>query len=353
VKALRALMAERELPALLLTDVENIGYVSGFSGSNAVLLVTPAEDRFITDSRYTVQAAEECPGFTVRVCASSAAVTDTILEQLQELGVKRLAFEADVVTVAQFEKMREKLPEVEWLGASGVVEALRLVKDAEELRRIREAVAIVDRTFKHILPLLQPGAVERDIAIEIEYFMKRAGAEKEAFDTIVASGFRSAMPHGRASGKALESGDFVTLDFGARWQGYHSDITRTLVLGKASDRQREIYGIVREAQETGLRAIRAGVTGVDADAAARKVIEDRGYGEQFGHGLGHGLGRSIHDGGSLSPRSEITLAAGMVMTVEPGIYIEGWGGVRIEDDVVVTDTGCEVLTRSPKELLEL
>jgi Xaa-Pro aminopeptidase len=227
------------------------------------------------------------------------------------------------------------------------------VKDAGELAVIREAVALADQTFTHILPHLKPGVAERDIAIEIEYFMKRAGAEGEAFGTIVASGARSAMPHGRASTKLLEAGDFVTMDFGARWNGYHSDLTRTVVLGKASDRQREIYAIVREAQETGLRAIRAGVTGKDADAAARKVIEDRGYGDHFGHGLGHGLGRSVHDGGSLSPRSDTTLAAGMVMTVEPGVYIEGWGGVRIEDDVVVTETGCEVLTRSTKELLEL
>jgi len=353
LKALRGQLAERQLPALLLTDSENIGYLTGFTGSNAAVIVTSGDNRFVTDSRYTVQAGEECPGFTIHTCASSGAMADAVLAQATELGVAQLAFESDCVTVAQFEKWREKAPAIEWLPAAGVIETLRMVKDEEELRRIRIAVGIVDRAFEHILARLKPGAVERDIAIELEYFMKTAGAEKEAFDTIVASGVRSAMPHGRASEKALELGDFVTLDFGARWNGYHSDLTRTVVLGKASDRQREIYGIVREAQEAGLRAVRAGVTGVDADAAARRIIEERGYGEQFGHGLGHGLGRSVHDGGSLSPRSEITLAAGMVMTVEPGIYLEGWGGVRIEDDVVVTETGCEVLTRSTKELLEL
>jgi Xaa-Pro aminopeptidase len=353
VGKLRGLLRERELPAMLVTDMENIRYLSGFTGSNAAVVVTGSEARFITDSRYTVQAGKECPGFTIRTCASSAGMADTVAEQLQEMGLTRLGFEADHLTVAAFEKWREKLPEIEWLPAEGVVEALRMVKDAEELKRIREAAALADRTFEHILPYLKPGASERDIAIEIEYFMKRAGAEKEAFDTIVASGARSAMPHGRASEKLLEAGDFVTMDFGARLHGYHSDLTRTVVIGKATERQREIYETVREAQETGLKAIRAGVTGKDADAAARAVIEAKGFGENFGHGLGHGLGRTVHDGGSLSPRSETTLAAGMVMTVEPGIYLDGWGGVRIEDDVVVTENGCEVLTRSTKELLEL
>lgn len=350
---LRQQLRDRELPAILLTEMVNIGYVTGFTGSNAVVIVTPDNTRFITDSRYSVQAAEQCPGFTLRTSSSSAGMLDSLVEQVNELALTRLAFEADHVAVSRHAKWKEKLPEVEWLAASDLVETMRMLKDADELERIRTAVGIVDRTFAHVLPFLRPGVAERDIAIEIEHFMKKAGAEKEAFDTIVASGARSAMPHGRASAKRLEPGDFVTMDFGARWDGYHSDITRTVVIGQASDRHREIYGIVREAQEAGLRAVRAGVTGVDADAAARQIIAAAGYGDNFGHGLGHGLGRDIHDGGSLSPRSDITLAAGMVMTVEPGIYIDGWGGVRIEDDVVVTETGCEVLTRSTKELLEV
>jgi Xaa-Pro aminopeptidase len=353
LSALRHRLRERELPAIILTEMVNIGYVTGFTGSNAVVIVTPDDTRFITDSRYSVQAGEQCPGFTLRTCSSSAGMLDSTVEQVNELGLTRLAFEADHVAVSRHAKWQEKLPQVEWLAASEVVETLRMIKDEGELARIRAAVVIVDRTFEHILPFLKPGAAERDIAIEIEHFMKRQGAEKEAFDTIVASGARSAMPHGRASEKPLAVGDFVTMDFGARWDGYHSDLTRTVVIGKASDRQREIYGLVREAQEAGLRGVRAGVTGVDADAAARKIIEAAGHGDHFGHGLGHGLGRTVHDGGSLSPRSDITLAAGMVMTVEPGVYIDGWGGVRIEDDVVVTETGCEVLTRSTKVLLEV
>ncbi|MGI8969099.1 MAG: M24 family metallopeptidase, partial [Dehalococcoidia bacterium] len=234
-----------------------------------------------------------------------------------------------------------------------IVETLRRVKDEGEIDLTRAACGIVDCAFEFIVTLVRPGVSERELATELEYFMKKAGSEKEAFDTIVASGARSALPHGRASEKLLEAGDFITFDFGARVGGYHSDITRTVVLGTASERQREIYQVVLDAQQAALAALRPGMTGKEADQVARDLIAAHGYGEQFGHGLGHSLGRHVHDGGGLSQRVEMTLEAGMVLTVEPGVYLENWGGVRIEDDVVLRDNGAEILTHAPKELIEV
>jgi Xaa-Pro aminopeptidase len=257
------------------------------------------------------------------------------------------------MTVRQFNKLGEELKEATLEPVDDLVSPLRAVKDEEELRRIRHACAIADAAFEQILPLVRPGVIERDLAIELEHFMKKRGAEKEAFDTIVASGPRSALPHGRASARRLEAGDFVTFDFGARWEGYNSDLTRTVVLGRASDEQRKVYMTVLGAQMAALGAIRAGAEAKQVDAVARDRIAAAGYGERFGHGLGHALGREVHDGGGMNSRSEMKLAAGMVLTVEPGIYINGWGGVRIEDDVVVTGEGCEILTHAPKELIEL
>jgi Xaa-Pro aminopeptidase len=348
---LREEMAKREIGALMLTAPINVGWATGFTGSTAAVVVTETASVFITDSRYALQAERECPGFTVHRCGP--VMLETITDRVRDLGIATLHFEANHVTVAQWEKWKEALSPVQLVPASEVVETLRLVKDAEEIQRIRAAAAISDQAFEHILTLVRPGVEERDLALELEYFMRKHGSEREAFEIIVASGARSAMPHGRASEKRLEAGDFVTFDYGACRGGYFSDLTRTIVLGKASDRQREIYGTVAEAQEAALRAIRAGADGKAVDAAARDLITARGFGEQFGHGTGHGLGRAVHDGGSLSVRSETVLAPGMVMTVEPGIYVDGWGGVRIEDDVVVTEDGCEILTHAPKQLIEL
>jgi Xaa-Pro aminopeptidase len=348
---LREEMRKREIGALLLTDPINVGYVTGFTGSTAAVIVTEGAGVFVADSRYALQAEQECPAFTVRKCGPVPA--ETIAEVLKELGITRLHFEAATVTVAQKRKLEEKLEGVTLEPSEEVVETLRQVKDAGEIALIREAAALADRGFDYLLTITKPGVRERDIAIELEYWLEKHGSEREAFDIIVASGVRSAMPHGRASSKVLEAGDFVTFDFGAARGGYFSDLTRTIVLGRASDRQREIYGIVREAEEMALRTIRAGLEGKAVDAAVRDFITAHGFGENFGHGLGHGLGRKVHDHPGMSQRSETVLAAKMVLTVEPGIYIDGWGGVRIEDDVVVTDDGCEVLTRAPKDLIEL
>ncbi len=350
---LRVVMAEGQLPAFLVTQPENVGYLSGFTGSTAALLITAESAIFITDSRYTVQAGRECPGFEIRQSGLTQGLMDRVAADIQALGITTLGTEGDAMTVNQFVALKEALPGVEPRPTAGIIEKLRLVKDETEIARIREACGIVDRAFAFILTLVRPGIAERELAAELEFFMKKAGSEGEAFPTIVASGARSALPHGRASDKLLETGDFVTFDFGASIGGYHSDITRTVVVGPASDRQREVYQVVLDAQQAALAGIRPGMAGKEADLVARDLITARGFGENFGHGLGHGLGRQVHDGGGFSQRIDIMLEAGMVMTVEPGVYLEGWGGVRIEDDVVLRDGGVELLTHAPKELIEV
>jgi Xaa-Pro aminopeptidase len=346
-------MAELPLPAFLVTQTDNVGYISGFTGTSAALIVTEADALLVTDSRYTVQARRECPGFDVRQSELTQGLMDRAAADVKALGLTTLGVEGASLTVKQFAAMTNALEGVELRPTEEIVERLRLVKDDSEVDRIREACGIVDRAFEFILTQIRPGVRERDLAIELEYFMKKAGSEKEAFDTIVASGARSALPHGRASDKRLEAGDFITFDFGARVGGYHSDLTRTVVLGPATERHREVYQVVLDAQLAALGALRPGMTGKEADHVARDLIAARGYGENFGHGLGHGLGRQVHDGGGLSQRIDLTLESGMVMTVEPGVYLEGWGGVRIEDDVVLRDGGVEVLTHAPKELIEV
>ncbi len=350
---LRSTMAAAQLPAFLVIEPINVGYLSGFTGSTAALIITPEDALMVTDGRYTIQAQRECPGFEIRQMEMTQGLMDRVALEAKALGRTPLGVEGETITINRFQALAKQLEGFELRPTEDIVETLRRVKDEGEIDLIRAACGIVDRAFEFLLTLIRPGISERDLATEIEYFMKKAGSEKEAFDTIVASGARAALPHGRASDKLLEAGDFITFDFGARVGGYHSDITRTIVLGTATDRQREVYQVVLDAQQAAIAALRPGMTGKEADQVARDRIAARGYGDYFGHGLGHGLGRHVHDGGGLSQRIDMTLAAGMVLTVEPGIYIEDWGGVRIEDDVVLRETGAEILTHAPKELIEI
>lgn len=351
----RERLRQHELPGALLLEPINVGYLSGFTGSTAALVITQERARFITDSRYAVQAQQECPDFEVVVLGDSGGYNEKIQEELRTAGTASLAVEADYLTLERFDQVRGNLEGIDLRPVVGLVTALRAIKDAEEIALIRQACGLVDEGFEYLRTILKPGLMERDVAAELEYFLKKRGSEKEGFDTIVASGWRSALPHGRASEKLIEAGDLITFDFSARVGGYYSDITRTVVLGTATDRQREVYHVVLEAQLAALGAIRAGMEGKAVDAVARDLIRDRGFGQYFGHGLGHGLGRVVHDypARMLSPKSDTVLEPGMVVTVEPGIYIEGWGGVRIEDDVVVTADGCDILTSATKELIEI
>lgn len=350
VERLRVLLREQSLDAILIQKDENRAYVTGFFGSAGIGIVTPTEALLLVDFRYVEQAGKEAPEF--EVIRADRQFVETLSEVVSRRGFTRVGFESDTVSFKQYQEYAAKLQPAELVPVEGV-DRLRWIKDAGELERIGQAVEIADAAFAHILRFLRPGAVERDVALEMEFFMRRHGADKEAFETIVASGPRSSLPHGRAADRVLARGDFVTLDFGAVYGHYVSDCTRTVVLGEASPRQREVYSTVLAAQQATLAGIKPGLTGKEADALARTVIAEAGFGEAFGHSLGHGVGLAVHEGPTLSPREEAMLQAGMVVTVEPGIYLAGWGGVRVEDLVVLTPIGCDILTRSPKELLVL
>lgn len=348
VNKLQGQLEANGIDGLLVTKRENIRYLSGFTGSSGVLVITAQSASFITDFRYTEQAASQVKGFDI--IEHKTSLIKSVAEVVTEQAVKRLGIEQDDMTVGQF-RTYEK--EVELVETSGIVEKLRLIKDESEIKIMKEAAAIADAAFAHIQTFIRPGRTEKEVANELEMFMRAQGADSSSFDMIVASGHRSALPHGVASDKVIEAGELVTLDFGAYYQGYCSDITRTLAIGDISDELRTIYDTVLRAQLAGVEGTKAGITGIEADALTRDVIKDAGYGEYFGHSTGHGLGMEVHEAPGLSFRSETVLEPGMVVTIEPGIYIAGIGGCRIEDDVVVTETGNIRLTQSPKELITI
>jgi len=346
---LRRLMKGAGVDAFYITSPENRFYLSGFSGTAGALLVCREKVYLLTDFRYTGQALRECPGFEI------IEVKDSYLESLPEAiaenGIIVMGCEGDHLTYNQYAAMEDKLSGVNLKPAGGLVEELRLCKDEGEIKNITEAVQLTDEAFGRILPVVRPGISEREISLRLEYIMRSCGADGAAFKFIVASGPRSALPHGVASTRIVREGDLVTIDFGAVYRGYHSDMTRTVVVGRPDRKQKDIYNIVLEAQVKAVSAVRAGVKASEIDAAARKVIESRGYGKQFGHSTGHGLGLNIHESPRLSSKEHTVLQAGMVVTVEPGIYLPDWGGVRIEDTVLVEDSGSRVLNESPKEEL--
>jgi len=350
LKAVRELMETHDpgLGVLVVASPENRRYLTGFTGSAGAAVVSPTEALLVTDFRYIDQAQAECPGW--EVVRQGPVLVDTLAEVVARLGPKAVGFERDHATFGFYQDLADRLKGLQLVPTANIIESLREVKDEDEIGVIREAAAIADRALEEVLPLLRPGVAERDVALEIEYRMRKLGADGAAFATIVASGERSALPHGRASDKLLAAGDFVTIDMGAVVRGYHSDLTRTFILSPATDRQKEVYRLVREAQAKALASVRPGLTGKEVDAVARDLISGRGHGEHFGHGLGHGVGLAVHEGPRLSPTGETVLRAGNVVTVEPGIYVTGWGGVRIEDLCVVRPDGVEVLSRFSKEL---
>jgi Xaa-Pro aminopeptidase len=348
VQALRKKMADQGIPALLIINPYNRRYISGFTGTAGFAVVTETENLFFTDFRYIEQASEQAPHFQIIKHEQKAILS--IKAELERLHIKRLGIEQNHVVHSQFLSFTSDLSPVELVGVEGLVESLRVNKDESEIKTMSEAAKIADAAYEHILSFIRPGLTEREVAIELEFYMRKQGAKESSFDIIVASGYRSALPHGVASDKVIGPGEFVTLDFGAFYQGYCSDLTRTFIVGPATDRHLEIYQIVLEAQLNGLN-LRKGMTGREADALTRELISKHGYGDRFGHSTGHGLGMEVHEAPSLAPRSETVLQPGMVVTVEPGIYIPGFGGVRIEDDVIIREQGIEVLTKSSKDLV--
>jgi Xaa-Pro aminopeptidase len=348
---LRRLLASKNVAALLVTDERNVTYLTGFTGDSSYLLVSGERDLLISDKRYTQQLQEECPGLDLAIRGPGGRLTDFAAEIVGKFDLPSLAIEADIVTVGFYEKLKESLKGTALANSSGLVESLREIKDAGEIAEIREAIQIAQRAFSTIRTSLRPGRTEKEVADELEYEIRQSGGVCGAFPSIVGVGPRAALPHGRpAQNSRIGDADFVLVDWGARGRLYHSDLTRVLVTGKLSPQLEQVYGVVLKAQQTAIAQIRPGAVMKDVDAAARAVIADAGHGEAFGHSLGHGIGLAVHELPRLAPDQERRLAAGMVVTVEPGIYLPSWGGVRIEDDVLVTPDGCEVLTSVPKEL---
>ncbi len=349
---LRARMSQDGIEAIMVSDPVNVGWLTGFTGTFGRAIVTANAAIFVTDSRYTIQAGEEISNMPVVSFASPVDGDEFVAKKAQELGVKSLGFEAASTTYLTWEKSIPKFSGVQLVPISDILSDIRMVKSDDEIAKIRAACGIADAAFEHITRMIQPGVTEMDVCLDLEFFMRRQGAEV-AFPSIVVSGNRSARPHGKPSEKKLEVGDFVTMDFGARVDGYNSDMTRTVVVGAATDRHHEVYNAVLEAQLGTLGAIRAGALAKDVDTLAREILGKYDLAKYFGHGLGHGLGRVVHDGGRLSPSSPNVIEVGQIWTIEPGVYIEGFGGVRIEDDVLITETGIEILTHSPKEMMIL
>jgi Xaa-Pro aminopeptidase len=346
----RAAIGGADVDALLVTNLTNVRYLTGFSGTNGQVLVKSDRSIFFTDPRYEARAADLVQGADTVIYSNK--LTDVLADHLD--GTRRLGVEAATLTLAEHSELDGGLDGVDLVATKGVVEDIRRIKEPAEIELMREAVEVGDAAFDWVRDRLVPGVSEREIGLDLEVRMRRRGADEIGFDPIVGSGPLSAHIHHTPSERAFEKGDLVLLDFGASVGGYRSDLTRTVVLGHATDEQRAIYDIVLEAQRRGIAAIRHGAAGKDVDAAARDYITEVGHGDDFGHGLGHGVGLDIHEAPRLSRFSEHELSAGEVVTVEPGIYVRGSGGIRIEDCVLVTSDGAEVLGRAPKDrLIEL
>lgn len=351
INKLRDKLKEKKIEAFLVTKKENVRYLSGFTGTAGKLLITQNDSIFITDFRYLDQAEEQTDGCVIEEISSN--FIEGFSELLKRKKIRNLSFESQDVNFKMYQELKEKLELDSLNPVESVVENLRMIKDSAEVEQIKKAVEIADQGFEFLLKFIEPGKTEKEVALELEFFMKRNGGEANAFDFIVASGKRGALPHGVASSKKIEKGDLVTIDFGTVYQGYHSDITRTVAVGNPSPKLKDIYQLVLKAQKKVISEIKAGMSCVEADKIARDMIAEAGYKDNFGHGLGHGVGLEIHEGPRVSYTSEDKLKSGMVVTDEPGIYISGLGGVRIEDDLLITEDGCEVLNSAPKELIIL
>jgi Xaa-Pro aminopeptidase len=345
------LAAALEVDALLITNLVNLRYVTGFTGSNGIAVVGRDLRRFVTDFRYIEQAAEQVDGFDRELAPQ---VFDDALRDGWPDGPLRLGFEDQHVSVRRHGRLRELLPErIELVPAGGAVEELRAIKDAAEVERIRAAAALVDEVYGTLREQGLVGRTEREVALTIELELRRIGAEGLSFDPIVASAERGALPHAVPTDAPIPRGTLVTLDIGARLDGYCSDCTRTWATGELPDDLAEAYALVQRAQAESLAAVRPGPSGREVDAVARRIIEEAGHGEHFGHGLGHGVGMEIHEAPRLARTAEGTLVAGHVVTVEPGVYLPGRGGVRIEDLVVVTEDGHSVISTTTKDLINV
>jgi Xaa-Pro aminopeptidase len=353
LQKLRTLIAEKGLDALLLSQSENLRYLSGFTGSSGWLLISGQNAILATDFRYIEQAKGESPDF--EITQTNQELRDWLPSLVSDLGWHKLGFEANSISYKGYHKLSEaiktKQVNLELVPTTGIVEQLRSIKEPEELEFIIKAVELVDAAFEQAKGIIRPGITEKEAAWEIEKFLRQEGSEGMPFEIIVASGPNSALPHARPTEKIIYSGEPVLIDMGARISGYCSDFSRTLFLGKADKTFRETYNIVLKAQTAAIERVESGMDAPQADQLARSVVEQAGYGDAFGHGLGHGVGLAVHESPTLGPNSSDSLADGMVFTIEPGIYLAGQGGVRIEDMVVLEKGKAKVLSKSKRDLL--
>lgn len=351
-KKVQDILTKLDLDAVLISNGNNMRFVSGFSGETGYIYISQKRHAVVTDFRYTIQAENEAQGYEV-ITIDNGGYEKALNQILTEDGVHYLGFESEDMLFAKYEGLKKNLTVENLVPVKDDITRLRRIKTAQELEYIRKAESIGDQVFTEILNYIKPGMTELEIAARIEYLLKVFGGERTSFQAIVASGVNSAMPHAVPSSKKVEMGDFLTMDFGCVYEGYCSDMTRTIVIGKASEKQKEVYNTVLKAQIAALDFIKAGVQGKEVDKVARDIIYGAGYEGCFGHGLGHSVGLAIHENPRLSMLEEDILEVGMTETVEPGIYIKGFGGVRIEDLVVVTETGHINFTSSDKSLIEL
>lgn len=350
VKNVQDKLSKYNIDALLVTNMFNVRYLANFTGTTGLVVITKDEAYFVTDFRYTEQAAEEAKGFTI--VKNEGPIFEEVAKIVQEHKIENLGFEQENITYAVYNQINDIIP-CELVPVTGLVEKLREVKTEDEINIIKEAINITEKAYDYILGFVKPGKTEIEVANELDFYMRNEGATSVSFDTIVASGVRSAMPHGVASDKVIEEGDMVTIDFGCYYKGYVSDMTRTFAVGDPGEQMKEIYEIVYQANKKVNEVAKAGMTGAELDAIARDYIAEKGYGPQFGHTLGHGIGLEVHEGPSLSFRNEDKLVVNNIVTNEPGIYVPGLGGVRIEDDLVIKEDGAEILMTTPKELIIL
>jgi Xaa-Pro aminopeptidase len=351
VEKLRRLLRTDQVDVLLVTSEPNVQYLTGFTGEASALLVGKDRSLLVSDGRFSTQLQQECPGLDVHIRPVGQPLYEGLGEVVDKFGARRVGFEPSALSVSSFETLKDKAKAVEWVGVAGKVEALRSVKDRGEVEAIRRAIGQAERAFGMLRASLDQGDSEKDASDALEGFLRRCGATSAAFPPIVAVGTRAALPHARPSGGSkVGDSDFVLVDWGASAGPYKSDLTRVLVTGKVTPKFEKVYRTVLAAQERGIAGLRPGATAGDVDAAARSVIEEAGLGRFFTHGLGHGLGLEIHENPFLRRGNPAKLKAGMVVTIEPGVYLPDWGGIRIEDDVLVTPDGPEVLTSVPRSL---
>jgi len=348
LKKLRQELKKQDIDVFLITVPANRFYLSGFDGSAGFLMVGKYKAILVTDFRYLEQAEEQSSHLEIHPMKNH--ISETVAFLVNREGWSSLGFEGEHISYYNYKWLAERV-KVPLIPLRQKVEKIRAIKESGELHLIKQAAGLTDKAFKIICSQVRPGIKEKDLAAELEHILKKSGGDKPAFQYIVASGPRSARPHGVASDKKLAEGEFVIFDFGVTVGGYASDMSRTLFVGKPAEKHLEIWKVVMEAQQAAINILRAGVNGAKVDAAARKVMGKKGWSENFGHGLGHGVGIEPHEAPLLSPKGKEKLVSGMVVTVEPGIYFKGWGGVRIEDMVLVTDDGCEVLTHSAREMI--